>query len=70
MNTIEFWNRKVRQLTVWDLKLAQLWSALWILLLAKIFPQIMQLSVWWFVAGILLGAPRLIYVFFIRKDTH
>lgn len=41
MNTVEFWSRKVQQLTVWDLKLAQLWSAFWILLLAKIFPQIM-----------------------------
>lgn len=68
MNMIEHWNRKVQQMTMWDLKLAQLWSVFWILMLVKFFPQIMQLSIWWFVAGIVLSGPRLIYIFFIRKD--
>ena len=72
MNTvigwIDFWNRKVKQFTIWDLKFAQIWTAAWVLLIVKIFPQIMQLSVWWFVALIVLCAPYLFYIVWVRNE--
>ena len=63
---IDFWDRKVKQFTIWDLKLAQIWTAAWVLILIKIFPQIMQLSIWWFVAILVLCAPRLIYLLWMK----
>ena len=68
MSWIDVWNRKVKQLTIWDLKLAQIWTAAWVLVIVKIFPQIMQLSVWWFVAVIVLCAPYVFYLVFFDKQ--
>ena len=68
MSWIDYWNRKVKQFTIWDLKLGQVWTAAWILIIIKIFPQIMRLSVWWFVAIIVLCAPRLFYVLCMKKN--
>ena len=65
---IDYWNRRVKQLTIWDLKLAQISTAAWMLLLAKVFPQIMELSIWWFVLVIALCAPWVIYVFWLKKS--
>ena len=68
MGWIERWNDRVRQLTIWDMKLAQIWTAAWILVLVKLVPQIMQLSVWWFVGVIALLTPWVLHVFFLRKN--
>ena len=65
---MDYWNGKIRQMTIWDMKLAQIWTAAWILVLAKLIPQIMELSVWWFVGVILLLAPWVIHVFFLGKS--
>jgi hypothetical protein len=39
-----------------------------LLIIVKIFPQIIQISVWWFVAIAVLCAPRLFYVLWIKKN--
>ena len=67
LSWIESWNRKVSQFSIWDVKLAQIWTAAWLLLLLKLFPQIMQLSAWWFVLVIMLCAPRIFWLLF-RKN--
>ena len=67
---IDYWNQMVKKLTIWDLKLAQIWSAAWILILVKVFPQILQLSIWWFVGLAVLCAPRLFYVMFRTSHPH
>jgi len=45
MGLIEFWDRKVKELTIWDLKLVQIWTFAWALLIVKIFPCIVELSI-------------------------
>lgn len=70
MRWIEFWDRKVKHFTICDLKLAQLWTAAWILILLKLFPQILQLSIWWFVGLAVLCAPRLFYVLYFKPITR
>jgi len=70
MSWIDYWNQKVKQFTIWDLKLAQTWTAAWILILVKIFPQIMQLSVWWFVLIAIFCAPRLFVVMFKKNSQQ
>ena len=70
MNWMDFWDRKVKQFSIWDLELAQIWTAAWVLILIKIFPQIMQLNAWWFVAVLVLCLPRLVYLVFMKPDCN
>ncbi len=67
---VAYWNRMVRKFTIYDVKLAQIWAAAWTLVFVKIFPQIMQISVWWFVLMAVLCAPRLFYVGFVKKSSQ
>lgn len=70
MNWIEFWNRKVKQFTIWDLKLAQVWTAMWVLIIVKIFPEILQINVWWFVVIAVLCVPRFVYILWGNKSDQ
>ena len=65
---VDYWNRKVRKLTIVDVKLVQLMSMAVALILVKWFPQIMSLSIWWFVALFVLCFLRPAYVFWIRGE--
>jgi hypothetical protein len=65
---LDYWNRKVRTLTVFDLKLIQFGYMALILILAKLFPQITSLSIWWFVAVAVICLARPFYVLWIRAD--
>lgn len=68
MGWIDYWNRKVRKLTIIDLKLVQVASMAGILVVVKLFPQIVDLNIWWFVALAVICASRPGYVFWIRDD--
>ena len=68
MSWIDYWNRKVRTLTVVDLKLIQVGSMALILIIVKLFPQIVSLSIWWFVALAIICGLRPLYVFWLRDD--
>ena len=63
-----YWNRKVKRLTIVDLKLIQVGSMALILIIVKLFPQITSLSIWWFVAILAVCGPRLVYIFWLRDD--
>ncbi len=65
---MDYWNRKVRKLTIVDLKLVQVISMAFTLIIVKLFPQIMSLSIWWFVALLAICVWRPAYVFWIRDD--
>ena len=66
---IDWWNRRVKLCTIWDVKLIQLGTVAFWMIVLKIFPQILELSVLWFVTAIVLCAPRLIYVWFVKEDA-
>ena len=67
-NWIVYWNRRVKKFTFWDVKLAQ-WAAVgFALIIVKLFPQIMTLSIWWFVGLLVVCAVRPAYVFYLKKD--
>jgi len=64
---IEDMNRRVKRFGIIDMKLA-LGSAMFLaLILAKLFPQIMSISTWWFVALLLLCAIKPMYIFYAKK---
>ena len=65
---IAYCNRQVRKFTVFDVKLAQ-WAAIgFALIIVKLFPQIMSLSIWWFVALLVICVVRPAYVFGLKND--
>jgi len=68
--TIDYWNRKVRKLTIIDIKFIQIYSMAVILIVVKLIPDIMRLSIWWFVALLILSALRPYYTFFIKPDPE
>ncbi len=39
-----------------------------VLILVKLFPQIISLSVWWFVAFVVICALRPLYVMYLKDD--
>ena len=63
-----YWNRKVNKFTILDVKLAQGWAIACALMIVKLFPQIMQLSIWWFVALAVICAFRLVHTVWIKAD--
>jgi len=66
MKIIDFFNDRVKRLSIFDIKLVQGAAMAVMLILVKIFPDIMTLSVWWFVALMIAFAPRPMYLFFIK----
>jgi len=55
-------------LTIFDIKLIQ-WAAIFAaLIIVKIFPRIMDISIWWFVALFVMSLIRPMYVFIIKKE--
>lgn len=67
-NWIRSWNEKVKKFTIWDLELVQIYTVATWLIVIKIFPQIMQISIWWLVIIWVPCAVRVIYIVWIRKS--
>ena len=67
MGLIDNLNKRVKKLTIFDVKLAQ-WTAIFFaLIIVKFFPQIMGINIWWFVTLGILSAIKPIYAFWIKK---
>ena len=65
-----FWenmNKRVKKLSLWDIKLTGLAGVAIGLVIAKLFPQLMDLSVWWFIALYLISIVKPFYVVWIKK---
>lgn len=67
MSMIDYWNRKVKKFTIFDVKFAQGAAMAFVLIIVKFFPQIMSLSIWWFVAFGVVCALRPAYVMWIKE---
>ena len=67
MTIFEDMNQRVKRLTIFDIKLVQVSGMLVILIIVKLIPQIMTLSIWWFVALLVICAIRPLYVFYFKK---
>ena len=67
MGVINFFNERVKNLTIFDVKSAQACAMCVILIIAKLIPQIMSINIWWFVVLLIIFAIRPMYVLFIKK---
>lgn len=67
MSLIRFFNKRVRRLSIWDIKLAQGCAMLIALIIIKLIPDILRIDFAWIVALIIVLAIRPMYAFFFRK---
>ena len=67
MGFIEDLTRRVRRLDIFDVKLAQLSAAFFVLIIAKLIPSIMNISIWWFVVLLILCSAKPFYVFWFKE---
>jgi hypothetical protein len=67
MGLLEDMNQRVKRFGIVDVKLAQGTAMFFVLVIAKLIPQIMDLSIWWFVALLVICAIRPFYVFWIKE---
>lgn len=65
-----FWesmNQRVKRFGVLELKLLQAAAIFFSLIIVKVFPEIMSLSIWWFVVLSAACAIRPVWLFFGRQ---
>ena len=67
MGLLEDMTRRVRRLDSFDVKLAQLSAAFFVLIIAKLIPDIMNISIWWFVVLLILCSAKPFYVFWFKE---
>ncbi|MFH1616123.1 MAG: hypothetical protein ABIG61_13685 [Planctomycetota bacterium] len=67
MGLWENMNQRIKKFTIVDEKLAQAAAMSLAFIIAKLMPRIMDLSIWWFVALLIICAIKPLYVFYIRK---
>jgi len=67
MEFLEDMDQRVKKFGIVDMKLAQGAAMFFALIIAKLVPQIMEVSVWWFVVVLIGCAIRPVYVFWFEK---
>ena len=67
MGLIEDMDQRVKRFGIVDIKLAQGAAMFVALIIAKLIPQIMDVSVWWFVLLLIGFAMRPVYVFWAKE---
>ena len=67
MNIYKYFDDRARQLGILDTKLAQAAAMAVMLVVAKLFPDIMSANIGWFVAIAIVCAIRPMYAFFLKR---
>ena len=67
MGFLEDLTRRVRRFDIFDVKLAQGAAACFVLIIAKLIPDVMNISIWWFVVLLILCAAKPFYVFWFKE---
>lgn len=61
-----YFNDRVKHLTIWDVKLVQGAAMLLAVIIVKLIPPILDVSIWWFAAAAVVIAIRPMWAFFGR----
>lgn len=67
MGLLEDMDKRVKKFGIIDVKLAQGAAMFATLIVAKLIPQIMDLSIWWFVLLLVICAIKPFYVFWFKE---
>ncbi len=67
MGLLEDMDKRVKKFGIIDVKLAQVTAMFVALIVAKLIPQIMDFSIWWFVLLLVICAIKPFYVFWFKE---
>jgi hypothetical protein len=67
MSLIRFFDKRVRRLTIWDIKLAQGCAMLLAVIIVKLIPDILRIDFAWMIALTIILAIRPMYAFFFKR---
>jgi len=67
MELLEHMTRRVRRFDIIDVELAQGAAMFFVLVIAKLIPRIMDISIWWFIGLLVACAAKPFYVFWIKQ---
>ncbi|OGF68014.1 MAG: hypothetical protein A2Y62_20455 [Candidatus Fischerbacteria bacterium RBG_13_37_8] len=67
MSIMQYMNDRVKRFSIWDIKLAQFAAMCVMLIIVKLVPEIMTISVWWFVVLAVISAIKPLYVMYLKK---
>jgi len=67
MGLFRYFDDRAKTLGIVDLKLVQAAMIFFALIIAKLFPRIMDVDIWWFVVLFVLCIIRPFYAYFFRK---
>jgi len=67
MGFLEDMDKRVKKFSFIDVKLAQGAAMFGALIIAKLIPQIMDLSIWWFVVLLIICAMKPACVFWLKE---
>jgi len=67
MGFLEDMDKRVKRFGIIDVKLAQGTAIFFVLVIAKLIPQIMSISIWWFIVLFMLCVIKPVYVFWFKK---
>ncbi|MGB2807750.1 MAG: hypothetical protein WBC22_08415 [Sedimentisphaerales bacterium] len=67
MGLLEDMDKRVKKFSLIDVKLAQVAAMFSTLIIAKLIPDIMDLSIWWFAALLIICAIKPFYVFWFKE---
>ena len=65
---LDYFDKRARRLGILDVKLAQSAAIFFALVIVKLVPQIMNLSIWWFVGLAILCAIKPVITFYGGSD--
>ena len=67
MGLLEDMDRRVKKFTLIDVKLAQVVAMFLALIIAKLIPDIMDISIWWFIVLLIVCTLKPFYVFWFKE---
>ena len=67
---LSFFDDRAKRLGIIDTKLAQAAAIAFALVVVKLFPQIMELSIWWFIGAAVLFAAKPAVTFYGQRELR
>ncbi len=67
MGLLEEMDRRVKKFDFIDVKLVQVVAMFLALIIAKLIPDIMNISIWWFVVLLVIFTAKPFYVFWFKQ---
>ncbi|MBC8312890.1 MAG: hypothetical protein H8E33_01400 [Candidatus Cloacimonetes bacterium] len=69
-NIFQYFNRRIKFFTLFDIKLAQTASMIVMIILIKLIPDITKIDWTWLIIALILVSIRLFYLMFFKSEKR